>query len=348
VDVAVVDAGLLPPEEVLVLLEEAFGPTKRQFLAEQGDWWYRRGRRLAVTYEGELAAYYVLVPTVCQVNGVETPATWGVDLYVRTRFRGRGIQKVLDQAAHELSALHLGFGNELSAAICRRQGGRVRDDMWTLSLPLRPARALATRKVPGARGALLGAAALGLSPSAAVFRRYAARYRPKHAEQVDSPDLADWERTFRDHMSPHLVATVRSQAFLTWRYLMAPYRSELAFYVVGSRDNVSQCAVARYTDSEDGTRVQILDVFGNLEEETHLADLVRTIVRDAAIRGAVEVRTMLCPRGAVETFRRARFLARPCGARFIWMARDPTVHSWLFQAPLHWTLGDSDLDNPYQ
>jgi len=131
--IEVVEAVTADPQELSAFLDEAFGPRKSRFLIEHGNWWHRgSGGRFVATYDGVIAGYRGMIPALCLVAGRETPAIWAVDLYVSPRFRGRGLQRLLDRKVLEGSQLRMSFPNKTAAQIYSRQGYGLRDDLRLL------------------------------------------------------------------------------------------------------------------------------------------------------------------------------------------------------------------------
>ncbi len=342
----IVDAARVDPRELAAMLDEAYGPAKRRFLIEHGDWWYRGTERLVILHDGSVAGYSGVIPTTCLVEGRELPALWAVDLYVSPRFRGLGLQRVITDVVHGMTELHLAFANDLSAQIYRKQrGGRVRSDFGVLILPLRPREVEAVKRAEGPAGALLRAGAAVATPLARTYWSRVAHYRPRYTEIMGEPDPAILEGIFRNYTSTGLVTTVRGEDFLRWRYLEAPYRSELSFYVAGRAGKPSCYAIVRCVMSGGQSRSRILDIFGDLKDEGICNDLFRTIARDADAKGATQLTVMACAPELVRSLHRVGFLGRR-NANLCWTASDPVVQEQLFRAPLYWTLGDSDNDEP--
>lgn len=344
--IQVVEAVKADPQELSAFLDQAFGPNKARFLVEHGNWWHRgSGGRFVATYDGVIAGYRGMIPNVCLVAGREMPAIWAVDLYVSPPFRGRGLQRLLDRRVLEGSQLRMSFPNETAAKIYARQGYGLRDDMRLLSVPIFPKSHPGVLRRLGGRGKALRAGATVLSPLAAGFRVWASRYRPRWTEVVDSLDPTEAEEIFRRHAARDLTTTLRSAEFLTWRYLEAPYSAELAFFLAGPGRMRSQCAIVRYFTTDGHLQARILDIFGDLEDDARLADLARTIVRDAVLRGASDVRVLVCAPKLAHIMRSAGFLVSS-PYLFRWLADDQTIQEHLRTARLHWTLGDSDNDSP--
>lgn len=342
--IQVLEAAQADRQELSAFLEEAFGPIKGRFLVEHGDWWHHGpGGRFVAIYDGVIAGYRGMIPGVCLCAGKELPAVWAVDLYVTPRFRGKGLQRLLDQRLLEGTSLRLSFPNEAAAKIYVRQGYGLRDDLRILGVPLRPRSWPITRS--GSQGKVLRAGAAGLAPLATAFRAHAARYRPKYTEIVSSLDTGEAEELFRSHVPANIATTLRSADFLRWRYLEAPYREELTFFLTGSPDHRTHCAIVRYIRTDGSVRARILDMFGDFDAEAGLADLVRTMLRDATLRGATEMRALSGTPKLTHVMRSAGFVySTP--VLFRWLADEQSVHEHFFSTRFHWTLGDSDMDPP--
>ena len=340
------DAAQVDPGELSAFLEEAFGPLKGRFIVEHGDWLHRgTGRRWVAICDDAIAGYRAMVPSICLFEGEEIPAVWAHDLYVSPRFRGRGLQRPLDErllesARLENASLLLSFPTEIGAKIYAKQGYGIRDDLSSFSVALHPR--LLGERAPGARGALRRAGASGL---AAVLRAWASRYGPKRTEVVDAPDPNTLEDLFRRYVTRDLATTMRSSEFLRWRYLEAPYRSELRFYLTGRQDRPSHYAIVRYLGPGDSVRVRILDVFGDFRDAEGLTDLFRSVVRDATLGGALSV---VFRAGSPELAHAARsaglLISRK--SRFRWLADMPSVHERFSTINLHWVYGDGAHDPP--
>jgi GNAT superfamily N-acetyltransferase len=355
-DIRIIEAAEANRAGLSAFLDEAYGPAKREFLLTHGDWWHRGpGGRFVALCDGEVAGYRGIIPTVCLFDGRELPAVWGMDLYVLPRFRGLGLQRLLDQRLLEASNLRMSFPGELGAKIYAKQGYSIREDPQGLHVSL--ASAPLTNGAAGPRGlvrhAVSRARAVGLREAtrravargrAISFRAQTLRYRPGHTEIIDSPDPDELERLFFRYVNRDLATTLRSAEFLRWRYLEAPYRSELAFYITDTHGRATHCAIVRYI-STGIPRARILDVFGDLEDEEGLSDLIRTVFRDAMERGLHYVSVLGSSQGFLRSLQREGFTWSHL-MRFRWLSDIPEVQERFSTIKLHWVLGDSDMDAP--
>jgi GNAT superfamily N-acetyltransferase len=347
-DVQIVEPAQANPQELSAFLDEAFGPVKGRFLVEHGDWWHKGpGGRFVALCDGVIAGYRGMIPSLCFFAGRELPAVWAVDLYVTPRFRGKGLQRLLDQRLLEGTGVRLSFPNQTAAKIYVRQGYGLRDDLQMLSVPLYPRSWPGVLRRSGSQGRVIRAGAAGLSPLAAAFRARAARYRPKQTEIASSLDTREAEELFRSSATSGTATTLRSEDFLRWRYLEAPYRQELAFFLTGSPGRRTHYAIVRYVRTDASVRARILDVCGDFDAEEGLADLMRTMLRDAALRGATDIGALAGPPKLARAMRSAGFLIRH-PVLFRWLADEQSIHEHFSSTRFHWTLGDSDLDSPDQ
>jgi GNAT superfamily N-acetyltransferase len=327
-------------------LHRAYGPIKGDFLARHGAWWHRgNDNRLLVLSQGEIAAYCAVIPTRCRVGGTTHAALWWVDLVVLPEFRGLGLQRILDREMRERADLKLGFPNRLAARIHRRHGWGVREDFRVLMLPLEPRRLRMVRSAGGVRGAILRAGSSLLTPAARSLRRRLSEYQPAGARPLTDPDVHALADIFFRYQDEAAATSVRDPEFLRWRYLEAPYRSELDFYVAGPAAGPRTVLISRRLDQAGARAVRILDLFGDLSDRSLLRDLLLTCVRDAAGQGAVQV-TILA------ALPRLRALLRSIGfwgsvkARFCWHSQAPELREQLGNKACHFCFADSDNDGP--
>jgi GNAT superfamily N-acetyltransferase len=351
-DIQILEASEVEPHKLAAFLSEAFSPVFQQFMSTHGDWLHRGpGNRWVALCDGEVAGYRGMTPTVCLFKGMELPAVWAFDLFVLPRFRGLGLQRLLDQAL-DVPPLLMSFPSDVGAAIYSKQGSGLREDvqvfrLWLAPKPVVPpapgASALARHLVARSRAlGVRGTFRQGTMRVRAVFTRSeSTRYRPSRTAEVEVPDPDVLEALFLRHVDRGVATTLRSADHLRWRYLDAPYRSHLSFYLSESHARPTQCAIVRYLESRP--EAWVLDIFGDLQDEEGLSDLVRTFLHDAAQRGADEVRVL----GSSVALRRVLSGAgfeRMAVRKFRWRASDPVIHGLFSSIELQWALGDATFD----
>ncbi len=340
-----VSAGDVDSVALDAFLRRFFSAAHCDFLLRHGAWWHRGQQHRQVALVGDaIAGYSAVIPAPCRVGGKTVPAHWWVDLVVDPKFRGRGLQTRLDRRVRENAEVLLGFPNALAAGIHRKHGWGVSEEHLVLLLPFRPARLRPVQRAAGARGLVLRGLARLAWPITSRLRRRALRYRPASARRLETPDAGDLGAIFERHHDSEVTTTCRGADYLRWRYLEAPYRDQLGFFVAGDSSPLV-AAVTRSRPTDHGPRIKILDLFGRLDDPALVADLLRLLAREAARQGAVELSAFATLPHLFPLFRSAGFVLRT-RARSCWHSADPSLMRLLDQCPSHWTFGDSDQEDP--
>lgn len=318
------------------LLGRHFRPAKAAFLREHGTWWHRGDENRWVLLEGgEVLGYCAVIPTRIAVGGEPVDASWWVDLVIDPAARGRKLQRHFDDLIRS-RPLTLGFPNALAAAIHRRHGWGVREDLQVRLLVLDASQFLAARSMPRWQHLLLGPP---LVLGAFCFGGGGAVVGDYSVDPLDEGHLADLARLAAESRAarPLEVATWHDASTLRWRYLEAPWSSE--HFVVRSRQ---AAAILRIVEGS-GRVARILECwFGDGTEDS---SLYAACVGAARSLGAHQL-TVLAPvvaRGRAAG--RAGLLLRARG-RFCWYTTNSSLATSIDQATHLWTLGDSDHDEP--
>ncbi|NIS68856.1 MAG: hypothetical protein GTO12_07830 [Proteobacteria bacterium] len=324
-------------------LNSVYRRPKNEFLHSCAEWWHRGNQnRWAILADGIIAGYFGVIPTICLINGVQEPAWWWVDLVVAPEFRGQGLETLLDREVRKNSKVKLGFPNELASKIHRKHGWGLREDLQVLMLPLRPLNMKKVRKASDFRAFLLRLAALALTPLASIGHQCLRRYTPLTAKAVEllSPDV--FEAVFEKYRRDNMVTTYRDPEFFGWRYLEAPYRSELAFYIAGPCSCPTHFLIARHASSMGVKTTRILDVFGDFHDRENLADILKLTVKDALLQGSSQV-TILVTLPELRSVLRSIGFVIGAKVRFCWHGPSQPIMRSL-SGRTYWTLADSDND----
>jgi GNAT superfamily N-acetyltransferase len=330
-------------------LERVYKPSKVQFLKQYKDWWYRgtKTHLAIVRSDGEVVAHSAIIPSMWRIAGQDEWMHWWVDLVVAPECRGQGLQTVLDDTIRESIDLKgLLPARERAVPVFEKHGWIVRYNVHYFSLPLALTAFPRFRHVPGFKR-LIARAAIGITtPFTALLRAYLSRYRPTTARRLESPDPDVLEQTFREYnCQDNLVTTVRDSAYITWRFLDAPYFDELSFYAAGPTDLPSQIVITRTLNLDGVKTCRILDIFGNLDGDG-LRDVLRLAVRDAAQQGVAQIIAFSTCDTLSSAFRSLRFFDTR-RLIFGWHTHDPNRSALLEQSDYHWTFADSDADAVY-
>lgn len=325
-------------------LRRVFPSSKAEFLSQHGDWWHTgNGNRWVLLVDGQIAGYCAVIPAHILVEDNKTPALWWVDLVLAPEFRGLGLQSLFDRKIQEASNLKLGFPNQLAAKIHRGHGWGVREDFTTMLLPLQPSGVKSVQRQVGVRGLALRSSAVFLTPWASRLRSNYGKYIPQSARKLENPHPDTLAGIFIRQKNTLPPTTYRDAGYIQWRFLDAPYRAELDFYLAGPSSRPTHYLVSRYVEYENVPAVRVLDLIGDLNDLEPIKDLLSLSIKDAVSRGAKQV-TLLA------TLPEIRSLARRMGfyftskTRFCWTSSDSELNQALY-GRVHWALADSDNDS---
>ena len=322
---------------------KVYSKPKSEFLCFHGNWWHRGAEnRWAILADNEIAAYCAVIPTNCFINGIREPVLCWVDLIVAPEFRGRGLQTLLDQEIRKRMEVKLGFPNELAAEIHQKHGWSVREDFQIMMAPLRPLGVKNVRAAAGFRGSLLRAGSVGLIPVINVLKQSLLRYTPINAQAIEAPSADVFAEVFERNKKDTTATTYRDEDYIRWRYLDAPYTSELGFYVAGPFSSPTHFLVARHVSFQGVKTTRILDLFGDFSDLAGLKDILKLAVKDAILQGSNQVTVFVTLWQLQSVLRSIGFLIR-AKVRFCWHSRSEAIMQSL-GGPGYWTLADSDND----
>jgi GNAT superfamily N-acetyltransferase len=332
--------------QLICALKKFYGKAKGDFLEQHGDWWYQgKKNSLAIIHGDKIAAYCALIPNRCLLNGAETDVIWWVDLVVSPEYRGKGLQTKIDSELRNSNKLILGFPNKLAAKIHRRHGWGVSENGIDLMLPLKPVEIKSLKKIGGIKGKFVRSCLHILTPAANHFSRKLTDFEARFAYAVEAihPDV--FSQTFKNQSSKDTMTTFRDQEYFNWRYLSAPYLSELKFYLSGPIYSPTHFLIARHINKSGYKAVRILDIFGNFQSLQKIRDLIFLAVKDAIVFDASQVTIMVWIPELASIIRRAGFLFSS-KARFCWHSTSKDTMQKVGESKIHLSICDSDNDEP--
>jgi GNAT superfamily N-acetyltransferase len=339
----VVTSDTVDPEKLHRFIVAAYDHKagKPEFLRDHGAWLHRgdENRLAVITEAGEVAGYSSLIPAPILMNGKKQEAVWLIDVMVLPEYRGQGLQRMLDVPVRQRPELNLGFPNELAAIIHKKHGWGVRQTGHMMILRLFPL-VLKRRFFGGSiQGQVVKVKTVLVDESIAkIRRRRLAQYQPAGAQRIAQPDAKELAAVFLNHLEHQFVTTYRDSSYIQNRFLDAPYANQLIFY-----RTPHLVLVAREAQFEDGPETRILDVWGDLHNESEMHDLLHLLARDAVIAGKLRIKALasvpilqgiLAKMGFQQGFARL----------FCWYSDSPAEMAALENAHFHWTLADSDND----
>lgn len=342
-----ITASQVDRERLGAFLSRFFSPAKTSFLMQHGDWWHHGSQnRWIITTDEKIFAYCAVIPSQCWIGGEKLPAIWWVDLVVAPEFRGGGLQTQFDREIQRIAEFKLGFPNALAAAIHRKHGWGVREDLQVHLLPLVPKHIRSVREAQGWRKPALRFLAMLLAPVASLSRSSAIRYQPRSARRMEEPSPESLSNIFeRHHLPDRFNTTYRDKAYLQWRYFDSPFASQYQFFVCGPENAPSHYLAMRIWQTRGVIMARVLDLFGDFADQSSLLDLLRTGIQHAAKQGAAQITIMNSLVELGQVLRSAGFIIAT-RARFCWISREPRLMKQLGEKG-YWTLSDSDNDDPY-
>lgn len=339
----IVTAAEIEPGELNSFLSRFYSRAKCDFLRAHGNWWHGGiQNRWVLLVEDRIAGYCAVIPTQVLFHTQVLPAIWWVDLVIAPEFRGLGLQSLFDEKIRQMDGVILGIPNTLAAGIHARHGWGVRNDLQALLLPLMPLAVNQVRTASGWRGRFLKLSASMLTPWAWLVRQRLSRYRPQTAHRLVEPSSELLSVVFSRFKPTLLSTTYRDAAYFRWRFLEAPYRDELSFYVSGSENMPAHFLVLRQLKRNGITEARILDIFGDFSDEKGLKDITLLALRDAVMKESSQVIILTTLPQLKNLFFKLGFFFKS-QVRFCWIT--PSQH--LMSLPwgqIHWTLADSDND----
>jgi hypothetical protein len=326
-------------------VNQNFSASKASFLEKHGSWWYGGDRNRWVIMVGDqIAAYCAVIPAQVWLNSQSESALWWVDLVVAAQYRGQGLQSIFDREILQRSEIKLGFPNELAARIHRKHGWGVREDLSVLMLPLEPLRLKQVREAQGARRLLYFILGLVLSAWAGWYQFRALRMGTTRTREIDSPSAELLAGVFARYKQAGTCTTRRDEDFFRQRYLDSPYRDQYRYFIYGQATAPSHYAITRQVQDAAGKILRILDIFGDFQDRSATRELLRYVGSQAVKQQAAAVTALCSLPELAESLRAAGFIIKS-KARFCWFSERKEIKTAL-AGRSHWTLGDSDNDEP--
>lgn len=342
----VVTAEAVDPQALAAFLERMYPPLKAGFLNQHGEWWHgSNANRLVALVDGQVAGYCAVIPARVWVAGQVHEALWWVDLVIAPEFRGRGLQTLFDERVKKMSPLLLGFPNELAAKIHRKHGWGVREDLPIVLSPLRPLKVKSVLGAAGWRKWLHLAGAVVLSPLAALWRVWCLSLQTTSVWKLVNFNADTLAAVFLEKTGTQANTTWRDATYFNWRYGQSPELAGHEFFCYGDPSSPTHALVLRHISEPGGARYsRILDVIGDMSNQTALDALVCRAVQSSIRHGSGQVTMFAATRGLLQAARRYGFLFS-ARVGFCWLSNDMLVMNAL-AGQNYWSLADSDNDAP--
>lgn len=357
-------------DKVNRFFRQEYPASKADFLIRYGRWFYRELDEynfVLVRDNGEIVGHAGGIPLYAMLDGQRQSVHWCIDLIVGAAHRALGYHRPLINDLQLIPELGIGFPNEMSRLLLKRAGWRLRWDGLRFSMPLSPKglaylmRVQAAMKRPRkARrrsqkirprlqrltGKAMQLAALSLSGPTMFWRRARlGNYQPGTARRIMQPDAEQLADVFMRHTRPMPIMTIyRDADYLRWRYLESPFAAEMAYYVAGPDDAPTHVLITRTAVFRGLKITRILDLFGDLDDQDGLRDVIRLALRDAARAHSDLITSTAWLSSVIESFRALDFWEVE-QLVFGWYSKHgPEMMDRVEHTAYHWVMGDSDAD----
>ena len=340
------------PQQLRTFLTQAFNAQKADFLMQHSDWWHRDSpaRFVAVEHSTDsIVGYCALIRSQVLLDDKPHDMYWWIDLIILPAYRGLGIQRLLDEAAKQTGHTQLGFPNALAAIIHRKHGWGVRTEgtRWQYTLNLTASARL--RAYDGATGRVLRTLARVLNPAFRVVKRAGLlSVSHPHITVTDEqkPDPLMLATIFtKHHPTQGTLTTQRDADFIRWRYLQAPYRDQLRFFIAYDQQQPVLALITRLLTVKGLKTLRILDVFGDLHNREALTSLLNCAQQEAVRCHADHILIVVTHDALAGPLRDLRFVRDDDNPlAFCWLSdSDEQMHA-IEQLQPYWVFADSDLD----
>jgi|SRR3990172_3704733 len=341
----ILDANQVSQDSLYEFLTSVYSKERAEFLERYSPWLFVEGKnRWVVLIGNAIAGYCAVIPGKIHLRGESIPIIWWVDLIVGSKYRGLGLQSLLDSKIRELDIIKFGIPNKTAAGIHLKHGWGVRDDLRVCLLPLYPMKVNHINDSEGIKKWLLIVLALGLSPIAWFWRKYLNQFTRWSSWSEVDPDIGKLSEIFDAYCPSNLITDWRDEQYFHHRFICAPYRSELKFYFAGPLDSPTHYLIARFLIRNGIKNVRVLDMFGDFNDLKGYKDLLKHLIQESVEWNAAQI-TCMCSLPGMNSLLRSLGFWIQQKTRFCWYPKeccrleDSSTELWI-------SLADSDNDSP--
>jgi hypothetical protein len=241
--------------------------------------------------------------------------------------------------------IKLAFATDRVAQIHQKHDWIIGDvPMHNMALPLQPVKLKQQFFGAGIKGQLVRLKAMTMALPTMQKRKQLTSYQPQSTFMFDAIDVDVLAQTFLTYnVKDEFITTFRDADYIRWRYVDVPYHAQLKFYGTGTPQSPDLILVVRDAEFSGGMETRILDIWGNLDDEQGLGDILQTAVRDAVQRDVLRVLTLSSLPELTQILNTIGFspaLERP----ICWYTTSEDYLYGFSRARHHWSLTDSDND----
>ncbi len=321
-----------------------FGRTKAQFLIDQGEWLCKGNKnRFALIYDGNIIGYFGVIPTSINKLDVKSDALWWIDLVINKKYRGLGYQSIVDEYIRNRPEIKLGFPNQSAAKIHSKHNWSVRQDPRVFLYPISPITSLSKKDFFSKYGTISRSLIYILIPLIKFINYQLKKYQIKWSKEVINPSPKIFQDVFFDNLDQKVITTWRDIEFFNYRYLLSPNKNQFRYFISKKADSISHYCIIRTISKNDEKYIRILDLFGNLNDQKRIIDILINVVKVAIDIKAVQITAFSTSKQLNKVYRSCGFLISK-KSRFCYYD-DSFNNSNRLKSNIYFTLGDSDNDD---
>ena len=330
-------------DKINSFLKNQFPIKTAESIIKQGQWKSRGIRnRLILTVDNRIAGYFSLIPIKVAINNKSIPAYWWVDLIIDKLERGKGYQTFVDRFIRDMPNLKLGFPNENAALVHNKHDWVVMENHKILLNPLIPKYIYRKTKDNLVQKLALIIITPLISLLMKIIKIFIGVYKVKWSRKIYNPDPSIFSNTFSENISKDLITTWRDLDFFKWRYFSCPNKDQLNFYVSEKSGKISHYCITRKIKLKGRKILRILDLYGNLDDQERIKDILMLIVKEAQKDAIYQITSLVTIPTLIPIYYKCGFILS-AKSRFCWHSNEPNIKS-KFNGTVYWTLGDSDND----
>jgi len=335
--------------ELFHLYGQVFGEEMTEASRRRWRWQYldnpqtNGGPAIWVAREGEaVLGQYASMPVRLWWAGREVDASWGMDVFVRSEARGKGVGALLFTAWSDNVDVALGLGLTPSSYGLFQ---KLRyDDVGPVPFFMRPLdeRALMRRRF----GPVLGDIA-GLLAKAGLSLMRPERGQRDSVEltvqQADGP-AADADRLWEEARAGYAMCVRRDRRYLEWKYARCPHQAYAFHEVRDEGGRLQGWAVSRDQEFKGIRLGWIVDLFTRAGDAAAQDALLGALLRRFRERGVARAQAFAMNAGLGAALRRRGFLQQDSPMQFCVRARVDAGDALTRRGDWHVVFGDSDMD----
>jgi GNAT superfamily N-acetyltransferase len=335
-------------EEILRLYADTFGASLAEGGRLRSNWQYRENPETQASggdpeiwvarEDGGILGQYASMPVTLWWQGREVRASWGMDVFVRSEARGKGVgaRLFMTWADHVDVALGLGL-TPSSYALFHKLGFADVGPVPFFRTWLDPQAAM-SRQLGKPLGQLAGAVlGVGLWLRRRQPRIGNVAVRPIKTFGPEYDEL--WMRT----RASHLMCVRRNAAYLNWKYVECPHR-EYDLWEARREECLVGFAISRHEDYRGLRLGWIVDVYADTADSEARSTLLAAILDSFRAKGVVRAQAFAMSQALAHDLRRAGFVRGRSPMQFCVRTRADASEALRALGQWHVVFGDSDMD----